>query len=373
MNRASPESRNKNHNMTAPSGDPSVVTERRKGTPPMKTTEWKPRWSGMAATAVLLLALTAGFALAAVPTTTDHRNATQPMITGTAMLVNEHQLLVNTEQGEEVLLTLDSRSMVPADLSAGMMMRVEFKYLDDGTRYAERVIPIRGGQKVTRELAYSTEQESDHLAASYASTTPDESQGGTMTSNAATVTKQPLDTPLRPIPATQAYMVATEPMIAGRVSGVNDHKLVVDSDQGHPVAIEMDTRTIIPTDLQSGMPVRVEYRSMENGTKLATRIVPLDQYEGMGRDMAYSDNDNTAVTADNENMSSTDMAYADTDNGAGEGQVTSEPGTPAPDNEPSNDEGRLPQTASSQPLIGLIGLLALSGAAFLAYRRRHAG
>jgi hypothetical protein len=204
----------------------------------MKTTERKPKRTAMAAMALLLLTWTAGVALAAIPSTTDHRNATTPMITGTAMLVNEHQILINTEQGEEVLLSLDSRTTVPADLAQGMMMRIEFKYLEDGSRLAERVIPIRSGMRTTRELAYSNERQDGEEVAQYASS-GDNSVNESHASTSASVTNQALGTPLRPIPSTEAYRIATEPMLAGRVAMVKDHKLVVYTDQGHAVAVEM--------------------------------------------------------------------------------------------------------------------------------------
>jgi len=319
----------------------------------------------MAALVALLLTTAAGAALAAIPTTTDHRNATMPMITGTAMLVNEHQLLINTEQGEEVLLSLDSRTMVPADLATGMMMRVEFKYLEDGSRLAERVIPIRGGQKTTRELAYSNERVNQEEEAELASTNPMPERYETHASNAASVTNQPLGTPLRPVPATEAYVVATQPMLAGRVATVNDHKIVLDTDQGHAVAVEMDSRTLIPTDLQSGMGVRVEYRTLEDGTKLATRVTPLRDYEGGGeREMSMEENGSQAMVASNVENSST-STVAQNENEAGENATT-------PENEASEKEHRLPQTASQQPLIGLLGLMALGAAGLLAARRFRA-
>lgn len=316
----------------------------------------------MAILALLLLSCTAGAALAAIPSTTDHRNASTPMITGTAMLVNEHQLLVETEQGEEVLLSLDSRTMVPADLAQGMMMRVEFKYLEDGSRLAERVIPIREGQKTTRELAYSNERVNGEETAQYASTNQPEERYETHASTAASVTNQSLGTPLRPIPSTDAYKVATEPMLAGHVAMVNDHKIVVDTDQGHSVPVEMDSRTLIPTDLQSGMGVRVEYRSMENGTKLATRIVPLRDYEGSEREMAsneYEENgENEAMPASNVETSSTTAAN-ETEETTGNDQMANN----------ENGEQRLPQTASNQPLVALLGLASLAAAGALAARR----
>lgn len=367
----------------------------------MNMTERKPRWSALAAMVALLLV--AGSALAAIPATTDHRNATQPMITGTAMLVNEHQLLVNTEQGEEVLLTLDTRTMVPADIAAGMVMRVEFKFLDDGTRYAQRVIPIRGGQKVTRELAYSNERqptdvqlagsdESDAMGASgtYESgtmhhgeahvamqTTADMNKTRmrarrTFATTAYSATNQPLGTPLRPIPGTDAYNVATQAMIVGEVQAVNDHRMVVSTDQGHDVRVEMDSRTLVPTDLQTGMGVRVEYKALGNDVKLATRVVPvwhdadMETAEMASQEMAYASTDQTdPLLAQNEVQDTGHAGHGTTDETA----TTTDTAT-----EPARTDENLPATASNQPLVGLLALLAIGGAALIAMRRRsHAG
>jgi len=345
----------------------------------MMNTQRKPNGSAALFTALLLLSVMAGAALAATPTTTDYRNATTPMITGTASLVNEHQLLIQTEQGEEVLLSLDTRSMVPADLAPGMMMRVQFKYLEDGSRLAERVIPIRNGEKTTRELAYSNERQDSYnygdaqLASTdetHATETRDDGAHAydTHMSSAGTVTNQPLGTPLKPIPSTQAYRLATEPALAGRVGMVNDHHIVVDTDQGHSVPVEMDSRTLIPSNLQSGMGVRVEYKTLEDGTKLATRVTPLEGVEVPEREMATSSTSasqeeavpasyNGGTNADNDQM-----AQNQTDNESQEHDANA-------NGNPDNDR-RLPKTASNEPLIAALGLLSLAAAGALAMRRR---
>jgi len=343
----------------------------------MMNTERKPTGSAVLFTALLLLIVMAGAALAATPTTTDYRNATTPMITGTASLVNEHQLLIQTEQGEEVLLSLDTRTMVPADLAPGMMMRVQFKYLEDGSRLAERVIPIRNGEKTTRELAYSNERQDNYsygdaqLAATGETRATETHDYGshaydTHVSPTGSVTNQPLGTPLKPVPSTQAYRIATEPALAGRVGMVNDHHIVVDTDQGHSVPVEMDSRTLIPSDLQSGMGVRVEYKTLEDGTKLATRVTPLQGVAVPEREMATSStsaSQEEAVPASYNGGTTAQgqMAQNETDNESQEHANTN--------GNPDNDR-RLPKTASNEPLIATLGLLSLAAAGALATRRR---
>jgi LPXTG-motif cell wall-anchored protein len=356
--------------------DDGRTAAREEKDPAMMNTQRKPNGSAAFFTALLLLSVMAGAALAATPTTTDYRNATTPMITGTASLVNEHQLLIQTEQGEEVLLSLDTRTMVPADLAPGMMMRVQFKYLEDGSRLAERVTPIRNGEKTTRELAYSNErQDSDNygdaqLAATGETRVTETHAYDTHVSPAGTVTNQPLGTPLKPIPSTQAYRLATEPALAGRVGMVNDHHIVVDTDQGHSVPVEMDSRTLIPTDLQTGMGVRVEYKTLEDGTKLATRVTPLKGVEVPEREMATSStsaSQDEAVPASYNGGTTTDndqMAQNQTDNESQEHDAN------ANTNANPDDDRRLPKTASNEPLIAALGLLSLAAAGALAMRRR---
>src|SRR5690349_23631164 len=124
----------------------------------MKTNESKLQRMALALAVAAMLAMAAGSALAAIPSTTDYLNALQPMLTGKVVSVNEHQLVVESEQGEEVVLALNSASMVPVDIAPGMSGRIEFKVLDDGRKVVKRMIPTRGGNNSNRELAYSTEQ-----------------------------------------------------------------------------------------------------------------------------------------------------------------------------------------------------------------------
>ena len=116
---------------------------------------------------LLALMVLAGSALAAIPSTTDYLLATQPMISGKVASVNDHMMVVDTDQGGHVTLAVDSKTMVPTDLAPGMAMRVEFKAMPDGHLYARRIVPIRGGMSSGRELAYA--RTGGHAMAQYAS------------------------------------------------------------------------------------------------------------------------------------------------------------------------------------------------------------
>ena len=137
---------------------------------------------------VFAVMVLAGTALAAIPSTTDYLLATQPLISGTVASVNDHTLVVDTDQGGRVTLAVDSKTMVPTDLAPGMVMRVEFKAMPDGHLYARRVTPIRGGMSSGRELAYT--RTGGHAETRYASNGG--GYGGRSESLPQTASNQPL-------------------------------------------------------------------------------------------------------------------------------------------------------------------------------------
>jgi len=321
------------------------------------------RQSGLATLVSLLFTFVAGSALAAIPSTADHRNATVPMITGRAISVSEHDLVVETEQGDQVVLSLDSRTMLPSDLAQDMMVRVEFHYLDDGARYAQRVIPTRHGETMTRELAYSRDRDGDDdddADLAYASS----SEGGAepMTRATTAVTHQARGTEQSPIPGTEGYLLATQAMIVGEVVKVSDHHIVVETDQGQRVALEMDSRTLVPTDLESGLGVRIEYRAMDNGAKLAKRIVPARLESLESRELAYPppDEDQDMGPQEPSQVNASTAAYAEPED---------HPASAPDADDHDADDRKLPQTASLEPLFVLLGLLALGGGAAMMLRQ----
>ena len=323
----------------------------------MKTNQRTTQRMAVAVTIAIMLAMTAGSALAAVPSTTDYLNALQPMLTGKVISVNEHQVVVETEQDEDIALSLDSHSMVPVDLAPGMAARVEFRTMDDGRKVVSRIIPTRGGTNKSRELAYSRESASNDGQARYASTSDGEGDESTpaRASTALSSTNQSLGTSLASTPSTDAYLVAMQPMIAGRVVTVNDHRIVVDTDQGQRVALELDSRTIVPVNLASNMNVRVDYRAMEDGPKYAKRITPIDSNANTNAEVAF-------VPAQHEAVAQVAAVDAPV-------EVRTSPPPAAVVEAPQT----LPQTASNQPLLALMGFLALGAAGAVALGRRAHG
>jgi len=111
-----------------------------------------------------------------------------------------------------------------------------------------------------------------------------------------------------------------------------------------------------------------EYKTLEDGTKLATRVTPLEGVEVPEREMATSSTSasqeeavpasyNGGTNADNDQM-----AQNQTDNESQEHDANA-------NGNPDNDR-RLPKTASNEPLIAALGLLSLAAAGALAMRRR---
>jgi LPXTG-motif cell wall-anchored protein len=95
------------------------------------------------ASAVALLALTATTIVAA---DTSYPHASKlPLITGTVVSANDYQVVVETEQGKPLTLAIDSRTLLPADLSHGMPVQVEFRLMENGQHYASRIVPVRNG------------------------------------------------------------------------------------------------------------------------------------------------------------------------------------------------------------------------------------
>ena len=91
----------------------------------MKLTERKSRvWWRLAMGALaLLVMLTIGTAMAAVPSTTAYHFSSHPMISGTVVTVNDHQMVVDTDQGEQIPLQLDSRTMAASRSLRGRRLK----------------------------------------------------------------------------------------------------------------------------------------------------------------------------------------------------------------------------------------------------------
>lgn len=335
-------------------------------------------WSA-AACVLALLTLTIGTAMA-VPSTTAYHFSSHPMISGTVVSVNDHQMVVNTDQGEQVTLEVDSRTMAPRDLAPGMVMRTEFLALEDCRLYAQRIMAIRSGTSTDRLQAYANTDDGDALAGSGRASGSFRAAGheGRVTEQ-QTIGEHSPGATVHAVASTADYRFSTRPMMSGLVESVNDHRLVMVIDQGQRVALVMDSRTMVPREVAPGSDLRVAFTAMKDGRYYAKRVIVNDR-TAAEREQAYAHTRDSDVVAA---RSITDCGYtsAGTQNTITSSTMTSAlerreiapaavaaQAAPVPAVETAPET--LPQTASQQPLLLLLGLLALGSSGVLMGLRR---
>ncbi len=319
--------------------------------------------------ALALLALASGTALAAVPSTTAYRFSSHPMIAGTVVTVNDHQMVVDTDQGERVTLEVDSRTMAPRDLAPGMIMRADFLALEDCRFYAQRVVPIRGGMSLDRPQAYGQTRDLPGRV-EHTGRLPEARR------------EDPPGPVMTAVPTTADYQFSTSPMISGRVVSVNDHRLVVETDQGQHVGLVMDSRTMVPVEVAPGATLRVKFTQLKDGRYYARRISRTGNSIA-DREQAYAHTrDNDVLMAGN--MSDCGFVNAATGTTttstlerrvvtpAPEAVVARSAAEPVAQSAPQPQVERaetLPQTASNRTLILLLGVSAVGAAGLVAAAR----
>ena len=178
-------------------------------------------------------------------------------------------------------------------------------------------------------------------------------------------------------PNTTEYVQKTQATITGTLVSIDDRLIVLDTDQGQRVTLLMDSRTMLPVNHAPGQSMRIHFKVLENGQYYAERLTPLDDLEL--RNVSYRDYDESGETVthnttyrssrgdndeDAEGVEGAEGAGNAGDAGEGEGRDVTSSTTS------SNTGTALPQTASNQPLIALLGLAALAGSAALARSRR---
>jgi LPXTG-motif cell wall-anchored protein len=338
----------------------------------------------MAACTLALLAMAIGTALAAAPSTTAYRFSSHPMISGTVVTVNDREMVVDTDQGEQVTLLMDSRTMAPRDLAPGMVMRADFLAQEDCRFYAQRIVPVRGGTSTNRLQAYANTRDSHETIErnasafgggyrSASSETPASTEN--RETGPQTVGEHSPGATMRATPTTSDYGFSTRPMISGRVVSVNDHLLVVETEQGQQVGLVMDSRTMVPGEVGPGTIFRAEFTQMKDGRAYASRIYWIGNGVA-GREQAYAHTrDSDLVLARNtSDCGCVSAATRNTMTSAVENhEEVIRPDAVVAESAPApvvESPETLPQTASSQPLIALLGFLALGAAGALAIGRR---
>lgn len=179
-----------------------------------------------------------------------------------------------------------------------------------------------------------------------------------------------------------------EPVVLGYATEVGTHTLRVDVPRAEAMTFEFDSRTVMPRELQTGTPVRIDFRILDNGMHFANRVTPILPGSNDWRtieDMRTSQmmtTEPTSQTVVTEQTTVMDPVTTQTTTTTTATDVTTTTpvetdATPATtdDNvlvtgEPDAAD-RLPQTASELPLLLTLGAASIAGAIALSIRRRR--
>ena len=171
-------------------------------------------------------------------------------------------------------------------------------------------------------------------------------------------------------PLATAYPPSSQPMVSGTVQSASDHSLTLHTDEGESMTFIVDSHSVVPEHMNAGMRESVEFKAMPSGEFLAQRVVPLRAEENrntqttvntgeLERDR-YAMRNGTGEVMGYRSNGKTDARYASNERNDG-------------DEDNDNDADDLPQTASTEPLVLLLGVSSLAaGAALWVARRRHA-
>jgi hypothetical protein len=189
-------------------------------------------------------------------------------------------------------------------------------------------------------------------------------------------------------------LAQTERSVSGRVVSSSSNQLVIQTDDGRQMTFNVDSQSTGATGLTEGSRVTVRYHEMSGGTFHAANVMSAGATTGTtatdtSRTGATTDTSRTGATTDTSRTGATTStgAYPERSTrerttstaAAPEAQQPNPPesnvGTSAA-NEPTTRttgtrEGAMPATASPLPLVGLSGLLALSGALGVRALRRR--
>jgi thiol:disulfide interchange protein len=104
-----------------------------------------------------------------------------PTVTGSVTAADEHSVTLTTDSGNPMKLVIDSRSVVPAELPAGLRVRVQFNALGADAFHAQRITPL-----TAHEIRELDEQNQPRVRASMES-----GQGTAGTSEGAVAESRP--------------------------------------------------------------------------------------------------------------------------------------------------------------------------------------
>jgi hypothetical protein len=141
---------------------------------------------------------------------------------------------------------------------------------------------------------------------------------------------QTADKPKDPATTTALAAASTDISVSGKVVSSTSTELVINTDAGRPMTFQLDPKTHPAASFTVGERVTVQYHSLSGGTVYQAASIALDPQAKVAA--RYDDPAEPANTEPRD-------YEADT-----------------------STRSRLPATASVLPMIGLLGLLAVSGA-----------
>lgn len=178
-----------------------------------------------------------------------------------------------------------------------------------------------------------------------------------------------------------------EPVVLGYASEVGTHTLRVDVPRAEAMTFEFDSRTVMPRELQTGTPVRIDFRILDNGMHFANRVTPILPGSNdwrMIEDMRTSQMMNPEPTSQTIVTEQTTVmnpvtTHSTTTTTATDVTTTTPVETETRSNTDdnvlvsgdANAADRLPQTASELPLLLTLGAASIAGAIALSIRRRR--
>jgi LPXTG-motif cell wall-anchored protein len=197
------------------------------------------------------------------------------------------------------------------------------------------------------------------------------------------------------------------PAVLGEVESMDSHSVTVATARDEHMDFQFDSRTMMTFNMPSGMRVKVEFTTLPNGERVATRISRLEHgsldWQALDRQLALAETsedsrlaadqqaDAELAAADKEedqaeahgrnyradNMGTVDQNYGQSSTGTND-NVTANPsdnGTvnSTKDNDTDDEKGakELPKTASMQPVLLLLGAAATSFALGMTFGRRR--
>jgi LPXTG-motif cell wall-anchored protein len=215
---------------------------------------------------------------------------------------------------------------------------------------------------------------------------------GTATADLMTPTRSSID------PTTPPPIGPEVPLIMGTIVSVDEQNVVVDTHDGSTVSFMIDSRTMMPSNMAAGLPVKVQFKVLDSGSYMAQRFTPVIGEEGRelaarhwdlystdryATDMDREDTGTSTYDRDRDASSGADvdrdasrtdrtensgeLAQVTTDNDANNNGIDDSQES----NVNSDDADRLPQTASTGSWIAVLGVISLAAAGGLSFARRR--